>query len=53
MVKNANIIKDKIIAAEKALFYLNQFNKGWDDQEYVDMIRGTLSEAMELLDENQ
>ena len=53
MVKNANVIKNKIIAAERALFYISTCNPGGDDTELIDEVRGMLSVAMELLDNEE
>lgn len=53
MVKNANVIKDKIIAAEKGLFLINQYDSEGDNYEFIEMIRDTLGEVMELLDNEE
>lgn len=50
MVKNVTTAKSKILAAEKALFFFEQNIPDDEDKAYICMVRGTLSEAMELLD---
>lgn len=49
-MKNAEEIKRRIIAVERALYYLELDSHGEDNEEYIWMARAMLSEAMELLD---
>ena len=52
-MSDTKIIKKKLIAAEQALFLINVANPEGENSELIDEIRGMLSEAMEILDNQE
>ena len=43
-------IRNRVIAAEKGLFLLNIYDSEGDNHDFIEMIRDTLGEVMELMD---
>lgn len=52
-MSDTKIIKKKLIAAEQALSLINVANPEGENSELIDEIRGMLSEAMEILDNQE